>query len=287
MTGFGKAESMNDLRKIIIEIRTLNSKQADLNIKTPTAYKDREPEIRNELMTQLQRGKIEMSITIEDAIDDQMTQFNETVIKSYYRQLVKIAALNGIPLPPDILNSIVRMPDVMKLVRREPDEHEWQILLEGIRQAMQQVNSFREQEGLALKEDILSRIKLIESNIVEIEKFESQRIEAVKNRLRQSLIEYVGENAIDHNRFEQELIYYLEKMDINEEKVRLRNHCSYFVETMNDGDGVGKKLGFIAQEMGREINTIGSKANNADMQQVVIQMKDELEKIKEQILNVL
>ena len=287
MTGFGKSESVNDLRKIIIEIRTLNSKQADLNIKTPNAYKEREPEIRNELMTQLQRGKIEMSITIEDAIDDQMTQFNEAVIKSYYRQLVKIAALNGIPLPSDILNSIVRMPDVMKLVRREPDEHEWQILLEGIRQAMQQVNSFREQEGLALKEDILNRIKLIESNIVEIEKFESQRIEAVKNRLRQSLIEYVGENAIDHNRFEQELIYYLEKMDINEEKVRLRNHCSYFVETMNDGDGVGKKLGFIAQEMGREINTIGSKANNADMQQVVIQMKDELEKIKEQILNVL
>ena len=287
MTGFGKAESVNDQRKIIIEIRTLNSKQADLNIKTPNAYKDREPEIRNELMTQLQRGKIEMSITIEDAIDDQMTQFNEPVIKSYYRQLVKIAALNGIPLPHDILNSIVRMPDVLKLIRNEPDEHEWQILLEGIRQAMQQVNSFREQEGFALKEDILSRIKLIETCIVEVEKFESQRIEMIKNRLRQSLIEYVGENAIDHNRFEQELIYYLEKIDINEEKVRLRNHCSYFVETMNEGDGVGKKLGFITQEMGREINTIGSKANHADMQQVVIQMKDELEKIKEQILNVL
>ena len=287
MTGFGKAESVNDQRKIIIEIRTLNSKQADLNIKTPNAYKDREPEIRNELMTQLQRGKIEMSITIEDAIDDQMTQFNEPVIKNYYRQLVKIAALNGIPLPHDILNSIVRMPDVLKLIRNEPDEHEWQILLEGIRQAMQQVNSFREQEGFALKEDILSRIKLIETCIVEVEKFESQRIEMIKNRLRQSLIEYVGENAIDHNRFEQELIYYLEKIDINEEKVRLRNHCSYFVETMNEGDGVGKKLGFITQEMGREINTIGSKANHADMQQVVIQMKDELEKIKEQILNVL
>jgi len=287
MTGFGKAESVNDQRKIIIEIRTLNSKQADLNIKTPNAYKDREPEIRNELMTQLQRGKIEMSITIEDAIDDQMTQFNEPVIKNYYRQLVKIAAINGIPLPHDILNSIVRMPDVLKLIRNEPDEHEWQILLEGIRQAMQQVNSFREQEGFALKEDILSRIKLIETCIVEVEKFESQRIEMIKNRLRQSLIEYVGENAIDHNRFEQELIYYLEKIDINEEKVRLRNHCSYFVETMNEGDGVGKKLGFITQEMGREINTIGSKANHADMQQVVIQMKDELEKIKEQILNVL
>ena len=287
MTGFGKAESVNDQRKIIIEIRTLNSKQADLTIKTPNAYKDREPDIRNELISTLQRGKIEMVITLEDAVDDQMTQFNEPLIKSYHQQLAKIAHQNNIPLPPDILNSIVRMPDVLKLVRREPDEHEWQLLLEGIRQAIQQVNNFREQEGLALMEDILSRIKRIESYMVEIEKFEPQRIDTVKNRLRQNLIEYVGDNAFDQNRFEQELIYYLEKMDINEEKVRLRNHCSYFVETMNEGDGVGKKLGFIAQEMGREINTIGSKANHADMQQFVIQMKDELEKIKEQLLNVL
>ena len=287
MTGFGKAESVNDQRKIIIEIRTLNSKQADLTIKTPNAYKDREPDIRNELISTLQRGKIEMVITLEDAVDDQMTQFNEPLIKSYHQQLAKIAHQNNIPLPPDILNSIVRMPDVLKLVRREPDEHEWKLLLEGIRQAIQQVNNFREQEGLALMEDILSRIKRIESYMVEVEKFEPQRIDTVKNRLRQNLIEYVGDNAFDQNRFEQELIYYLEKMDINEEKVRLRNHCSYFVETMNEGDGVGKKLGFIAQEMGREINTIGSKANHADMQQFVIQMKDELEKIKEQLLNVL
>jgi uncharacterized protein (TIGR00255 family) len=287
MTGFGKAESANDKRKIIIEIRTLNSKQADLIVKIPGTYKDRELEIRNELTNQLQRGKIELYVTMEDVLEEMLTQFNETAIKYYYRQLANITAQNNIPLPPDILNSIIRMPDALKLDRQEPDEQEWKMLLDGIRKALEQVNEFRTQEGFALMEDISARIKLIESYIEEVEMFESQRMEIIKNRLRQNLIEYVGENTVDQNRFEQELIYYLEKIDINEEKVRLRNHCSYFVSTMNEGDGVGKKLGFIAQEMGREINTIGSKANNADMQQIVIQMKDELEKIKEQILNVL
>jgi len=287
MTGFGKTEIVNQQRKFIVEIRTLNSKQADVTIKLPNSCKDRELEIRNELITQLQRGKIELYITLEDAVDDMMTQFNETAIMNYYRQLVHIAAQNHIPLPPDILNSIVRMPDVLKPGRQETDEREWQMLLEGIRQALQQVNHFRQQEGLSLMEDMANRIHLIESYIPEVEKFESQRMDFIKNRLRQNLMEYVGENVIDQNRFEQELIYFLEKIDINEEKVRLRNHCSYFAATMNEGDGVGKKLGFIAQEIGREINTIGSKANNADMQQIVVQMKDELEKIKEQLLNIL
>ena len=287
MTGFGKAESVNDKRKIIVEIRTLNSKQADLIIKAPNIYKDREPEIRNELINQLQRGKIDLYITVEEMFDDAKTQFNETAIKNYYRQLVHISTQNEIPLPTDILNSIIRMPDVLKPEPHEADEHEWQMLLEEIHHALKKVNDFREQEGVALMEDISGRIRLIESYLIEIEKIEPQRMEMIRNRLRQNLIEYVGENTIDQNRFEQELIYYLEKIDINEEKVRLRNHCSYFVQTMSEGDGVGKKLGFIAQEMGREINTIGSKANNADIQQIVIQMKDELEKIKEQILNVL
>jgi len=287
MTGFGKAEYVNDQRKIIIEIRTLNSKQADVIIKMPTSCKDKELEIRNELINRLQRGKIELYITMEYLVEDLMTQFNETAIRSYYRQLAEISAQSNIPLPPDILNSIVHLPDVLKLERQEPHEHEWQMQLEGIRQALKQVDDFREQEGLALMEDMSSRIQLIEFYVAEIEKYESQRMEIIKNRLRQNLIEYVGENTIDQNRFEQELIYYLEKIDINEEKVRLRNHCSYFVQAMNEGDGVGKKLGFIAQEMGREINTIGSKANHAEMQQIVIQMKDELEKIKEQLLNVL
>jgi len=283
MTGFGKAEK----RKFIIELRTLNSKQIDVLVKIPNAYKDRELEIRNELISHLQRGKIELYISMDGAAEDTMTQFNENAIVNYYRQMVDITARNHIPLPVDILNSIVRLPEALKLERQEPDEHEWQMLLEGVRQAVQQVNNFRAQEGFALQEDVSNRIQLIESYIKEIEKYEPQRLEIIKNRLRQNLIEYVGENTIDQNRFEQELIYFLEKIDVNEEKVRLRNHCAYFVSTMNEGDGVGKKLGFIAQEMGREINTIGSKANNAEMQQIVIQMKDELEKIKEQILNVL
>jgi uncharacterized protein (TIGR00255 family) len=287
MTGFGKAEIVNEKRKINIEIRTLNSKQSDLTIKTPNIYKDRELDIRNELVAQLQRGKIELYVSMEEMVEDLMAQFNESAIVNYHRKLADIAVRNNIPLPSDILNSIMQIPDVLKLERQEPDEHEWETLLEGIRQALCQVNHFREQEGLALMHDMLARIKLIESYLTEIEKYESQRLETIKTRLRQNLIEYVGENTIDQNRFEQELIYFLEKIDINEEKVRLRNHCSYFLQTMNEGDGVGKKLGFIAQEMGREINTIGSKANHADMQQIVIQMKDELEKIKEQLLNVL
>jgi len=287
MTGFGKVEIVSHQQKYMIEIRTLNSKQADLNIKIPNTLKDREPEIRNELITQLQRGKIELYISLESMTDDSMTQFNETAIVNYYRQLIHITEKNNIPLPMDILNSIIRLSDALKPERQEPDDQEWQILLEGIMQAIGQVNFFRRQEGASLMEDISSRIRLIETSITEVEKFEPQRMEYVKNRLRQSLLEYAGENVIDQNRFEQELIYYLEKMDINEEKVRLRNHCSYFVATMNEGDLVGKKLGFIAQEIGREINTIGSKANHAEMQQIVIRMKDELEKIKEQLLNIL
>ena len=287
MTGFGKAESANDQRKIMIEIRTLNGKQADVIMKIPATYKDKEPEIRNELINGLQRGKIELYITTEDEFENTTTKFNEAAIRNYYRQLEGISKRCQIPLPSDILNSIIRLPDVLKTERQTLTDLEWQMQFEVIREALKQVNDFRQQEGLALMEDISSRIRLIEACIGEIEKFESQRIEIIKNRLRQNLIEYIGENTIDQNRFEQELIYYLEKIDINEEKVRLRNHCTYFVQTMNEGDGVGKKLGFIAQEMGREINTIGSKANHADMQQIVIQMKDELEKIKEQLLNVL
>ena len=287
MTGFGKAEYFNNNRKIFIEIRTLNSKQADLIIKVPNTWKDKELELRNELINQLQRGKMELYITMEETVEEMMTQINATAVKNYYSQLANIAAQNNIPLPHDVINSIVQMPDVLTTKRHEPDESEWQTLLKGVQRALNQVNTFREQEGLALMEDILNHIKLIESYIVEIEKFETQRIDIIRNRLRQSLIEYVGENTIDQNRFEQELIYYLEKIDITEEKVRLLNHCSYFISTMNEGDSVGKKLGFIAQEMGREINTIGSKANNAEIQIIVIQMKDELEKIKEQIFNVL
>jgi len=287
MTGFGKAECASEQRKFIIELRTLNGKQADVTMKLPGMYKDREAELRNELLAQLQRGKIELYVNMEGGADETTTQFNEIAIVSYYRQMADIAKRNRITLPTDIISAIVRLPDALKPERQEPDEREWQMVLEGIMRAVQQANSFRQQEGQAIQEDIASRIQLIEAHIAEVERHEPQRMELIRNRLRQNLIEYVGENTLDQNRFEQELIYFLEKIDVNEEKVRLRNHCAYFVETMREGDGVGKKLGFIAQEMGREINTIGSKANNAEMQQIVIRMKDELEKIKEQVMNVL
>jgi len=287
MTGFGKAECENDQRKFIIEIRTLNGKQADVAMKLPNIFKEREIEIRNELLSRLQRGKIEIYVTMDGGADDTTTQFNEIAIRNYYRQMVDIAERNNIPMPADILNAIVRLPEALKSERHQPDEQEWKILYDGIKRAVQQVNHFREQEGVALQEDMSARLQLIETYVTEVEKHEPQRMEHIRNRLRQSLIEYVGENAIDQNRFEQELIYFLDKIDVNEEKVRLRNHCAYFVSTMREGDGVGKKLGFIAQEMGREINTIGSKANNAEMQQIVIRMKDELEKIKELVMNVL
>ena len=287
MTGFGKAECLTGNKKWTVEIRTLNSKQSDLTIKTPVAWKNKELEIRNELINSLQRGKIELHITMDEAGEEMITQFNENAIKRYYQQLSDFAERNHIPMPPDILNHIIQIPNVLIGEHQEPNENDWQILREGIRGALVQVNNFREQEGRALMEDIANRIKLIESYTVELEKIEPHRIEIIKERLQQNLIEYVGENTVDQNRFEQELIYYLEKIDVNEEKVRLRNHCSYFLSTMTEGDGVGKKLGFIAQEMGREINTIGSKANNAEIQIFVIQMKDELEKIKEQIMNVL
>ena len=287
MTGFGKSECFNDAKKLTVEIKTLNSKQADYTIKVPNAWKDKESEIRNELISKLQRGKIELFITMEETAEEMLPKINETVIKNYYDQLANISATHNIPMPSDILNSLIRLPEAMSVERQCPNEDDWQILLSSIREALNVVNVYREQEGQAIMTDMLSRLKLIEAYILEIEEIEPQRIELIKSRLQQSLIEYVGENTIDKNRFEQELIYYLDKINITEEKVRLRHHCSYFVSTMNDGDGIGKKLGFISQEMGREINTIGSKANNAQMQIIVVKMKDELEKIKEQIQNIL
>ncbi len=285
MTGFGKAEYTNEQRKIIVEIKSLNSKQVDLSVKLPNIYREKELEIRNEVTAYLQRGKIEVYVSIEEVTEETLAKFNESAIRTYYLQLSEIAKKNEIPLPPDVLNAIVRMPDVLKSNHHDPDEKEWVVLLGIVRKALGFVDDFRKKEGASLAADILGRIKLIESYVAEVESYESQRMDIVKNRLRQSLSEYT-EGAIDQNRFEQELIYYLEKMDINEEKVRLRTHCAYFLETMN-GEGVGKKLGFITQEIGREINTIGSKANLADMQQIVVKMKDELEKIKEQLLNIL
>ncbi|MDR1673810.1 MAG: YicC family protein [Bacteroidales bacterium] len=288
MTGFGKAEYITDKqRNVTVEIRTLNSKQADINVKLPNVYKEKELEIRNELINRLQRGKIELFVSLDGNAEDMQNRFDETVIKSYYDQLAKIAGDIHAALPVNILSDIIRMPEVIKSERKEVAESEWAKLFDGISAAIDEVNKFRTQEGIALASDMIARIHLIEAGSSNLEKFETQRIETIKNRLYQNLAEYVGENTIDQNRFEQELIYYLEKIDITEERVRLSNHCRYFLATLDENDVIGKKLGFLVQEIGRELNTIGSKANHADIQQIVIKMKDELEKIKEQTSNIL
>ncbi|MDR1666630.1 MAG: YicC family protein [Bacteroidales bacterium] len=287
MTGFGKAECADEKRKIIVEIKTLNSKGADVIIKLPNVFKDKEVDLRNQLIEALQRGKIELYVSIEELEENIPSQFDEAAIVYYYEQLKDIAGRNHITLPETVIETILRLPDVQKPKQDVPDEKNFDLLSRCMAEALEKANHFRMQEGGALAKDIGRRLQLIESYIAELEKYESQRMEFIKARLRQNLMEYVGENTVDQNRFEQELIYYLEKIDINEEKVRLYNHCRFFLATMNEEGGVGKKLGFVAQEMGREINTIGSKANHVEMQQLVVMMKDELEKIKEQISNVL
>lgn len=288
MTGFGKAVTEFDNKKITVEIKSLNSKQADINTKIPSLYKEKEIELRNSLSKTLGRGKIELSLWIDQNQAEKNMNLNQAIIKDYYQQLSKVAkSLNRNVDDEQILDIIMRLPDVLKAETKELDENEWTIIKQTINDAVTEIEKFRSQEGHVLEIDFSLRIKTIERLLTQIEPFEKSRINKVKDRIKQNFLENLKEVDADNNRFEQELIYYLEKLDITEEKVRLKNHCSYFIETMNETASQGKKLGFIAQEIGREINTIGSKANNSDIQKIVVQMKDELEKIKEQVLNVL
>ena len=293
MTGFGKAEYIFNSLKVTVEIKSLNSKQADLNIKMPSRFREQEAEIRNMLLNKLVRGKIDLFVTIENTGQaNEAVQLNADYIGAYYRQLLDICETQQIPVPsaPDLIGVILRMPDAIKNERQEITEEEYGLLMRTVQQAISDVESFRIQEGQAMYQDLTRRIQLILEYLSQVEPFEKQRITSIRERLDQDLAEWVGEKNIDRNRFEQELIYYLEKLDITEEKVRLSNHCRYFLSTMDDaGDAAsnGKKLGFITQEIGREINTMGSKANKVHIQQLVIRMKDELEKIKEQSLNIL
>ena len=286
MTGYGKAECEVQSKKITVEIKSLNSKQLDLNIKIPSIYKEKEFEIRNELSRELVRGKVDFYISTDTAIEETSVSVNTKVLRSYYQQVAETAKELNLTLPDDILTSLLRLPDALKSEKQEMTDEEWNAILSNTKSAIVLLNQFRIQEGNALEKDILDRINLITSLATDLEPFETQRIEKLKMRIKQSLAELSIEK-VDQNRFEQELIYYIEKLDITEEKVRLANHCSYFLETIADTESSGKKLAFIVQEIGREINTIGSKANDADMQKIVIRMKDELEKIKEQINNVL
>jgi len=288
MTGFGKAEIQFNGKNITVEVKSLNSKQLDLNVKTPMIYRDREYDIRNLLTSKLTRGKVDFYINVDEKKENSALPINAGVFKSYYEQIQKISNDCNISITQEpVFQTILRLPDVLKIEKVEVTDEEWNAVFECINAALEKMLLFRQQEGKALEKDITERVRLIEDLLDKIEPFEKQRLETVKNKLQESLKNLGKEIKIDNDRFEQELIYYLEKMDVTEEKVRLRNHCKYFINTVNEDLPVGRKLGFILQEMGREINTLGSKANQADMQKFVVLMKDELEKIKEQSLNIL
>ena len=282
MTGYGKAECLLPDSKIIIEIRSLNGKNADISIKSSLIPRDKEMAVRQHIAKELQRGNIDLFATMEQNATAQAKQINREIFDSYLNQIKEL----GFPVCTDtILQTILKMPDVVDIKKQEMTEETWNSLEQAIHNAVAALNDFRAKEGEILYNDVTSRVALIESFVAEVEKFEASRVEAVKERIK-ARIDELGITP-DANRLEQEIVFYVEKLDINEEKVRLRQHCKYFMETINSEPYPGKKLGFIAQEMGREINTMGSKANHADIQKWVVRMKDELEKIKEQSLNIL
>ena len=287
MTGFGKAEFEINNKKITIEIKSLNSKQSDINTRIPALYREKEIYIRKILSEKLERGKIDFNIYVENFGEESNSKINESILKSYFRQLKKISADFELPTDNQTLLTAIRLPDVVKTEYETLDEKEWESVSENINKALEEIDRFRIQEGAALKIDIMENIGSILRLLSEIAPFEEQRIETIKTRLKENLDDLKLNGNVDANRFEQELLFYLEKLDFNEEKVRLTNHCDYFAETIDEKISAGKKLGFISQEIGREINTIGSKANEKNIQRIVVQMKDCLERIKEQLLNVL
>ncbi len=287
MTGYGKSECELPSKKITIEIKSLNSKQLDINARFPSIYREKDIEVRKLIGERLERGKVDFNLYCEQHGDVSNANINKGIVLNYYKQLADIYKELNLELTETSIQSLLRLPDSVKVDYEELDEKEWVIILQKIEEAIEKLNNFRVQEGQALKEDIVSHIKNIMSLKDQVLPYENERIEKVKQKLTEALGNLSGNVQSDPNRFEQELIFYLEKIDINEEKVRLENHCKYFLETIKEPIPSGKKLGFIAQEIGREINTLGSKANHQEIQKLVIVMKDELEKIKEQSLNIL
>lgn len=288
MTGYGKATAELPDKKINVEIKSLNSKAMDLSTRIAPLYREKEIEIRNEIAKALERGKVDFSLWIEkkDACE-LVTPINQDVVVAYYERIRAISKATGIPVPEDWFATLLRMPDVMtKNDIQELTEEEWKAVHATVLQAIQSLVDFRKQEGAALEKKFREKIANISNLLITVEPYEKERIEKIKERITDALEKTISVDY-DKNRLEQELIYHIEKLDINEEKQRLSNHLKYFINTMEDGNGQGKKLGFIAQEMGREINTLGSKSNHAEMQKIVVQMKDELEQIKEQVLNVM
>jgi uncharacterized protein (TIGR00255 family) len=287
MTGFGKTEFEVGKKKITLEIKSLNSKQLDINTRVPSMYREKDLEIRRLISEMLIRGKVDFALYLDNLGTESSAKINKAIVSDYYRQLSEVQQELGLPVTEAIMQSIMRLPDTVKTTYEELDETEWLVVRENLVKTLEYLNGFRDQEGQALRIDIETNIQNILDLLAQVDPHENQRIDNVKARILDSLESLQLNGNVDKNRFEQELIYYIEKLDINEEKVRLANHCKYFVETMNEVEPSGRKLGFIAQEIGREINTLGSKANESNLQRIVVQMKDNLEKIKEQVLNVL
>ncbi|WP_297695472.1 YicC/YloC family endoribonuclease [uncultured Eudoraea sp.] len=281
MTGFGKHVVQLPSKKITIELKSLNSKNLDINARMPSAYREKELQLRNTIANSLVRGKVDFGLYVEITGDEASSVVNEGVVKQYIKQLRSIADGDDVKL----MEMALRLPDALKTDREDIDDSEYKIIQDALKKALEEIISFRSKEGIVLEKDFAERISSIKNLLNAVVKMDPDRLATIRERLEKAVADLKTE--VDANRFEQELIYYLEKYDITEEKVRLGNHLDYFIETMKSADSNGKKLGFISQEIGREINTIGSKANYAPMQQLVVQMKDELEKIKEQMLNVL
>lgn len=286
MTGFGKSTLTFDGKNIVTEIRTLNSKQLDLNVRVAPLFRDKEGEIRSIVSQTLERGKIDFSIYIEKN-DTQTVSINAELAQSYFKELTELSQKLGNPVPSDIFLQVLKMPEVMTTPKEELPEDLWNAVQKMVMDACMKVDTFRSEEGNVLAKDFVKRVQLIDSLIDEITPYEEQRVPAQKNKFLAAFEDMKLSGQYDANRLEQEMIYFVEKLDITEEKVRLRKHCNYFFETMNETESKGKKLGFIVQEMGREVNTIGSKCNDFNIQQIVVKMKDEVEKLKEQLANIL
>jgi len=287
MTGYGKATAQAGDRKVIVEIKSLNSKAMDISTKIIPAYRDKELDIRSRITAALERGKVDFSLYIDAAATSGAQAINVPIFKSYLEQIKAVSAETGAPMPEDLFPVILRMPEVLSTNQQEEvSDEEWQAVSAAVDQAINALVDYRKAEGVALEKKFREKIANISALLASVEPYEKDRVAKIKERMRSSMLDAVGKNY-DENRFEQEMIFYIEKLDISEEKQRLTNHLDYFIKTLEEGHGQGKKLGFIAQEMGREINTLGSKSNQAEMQNIVVRMKDELEQIKEQVLNVM
>ncbi|MBP1639217.1 MAG: hypothetical protein H6Q17_800 [Bacteroidetes bacterium] len=285
MTGYGKATGTYNDKQIRIEIKSLNSKQMDISTRMPGQYREKDLDLRRMVTQQLERGKVDLSINIASTTAVASTQINSAILKDYYNQIKQLSDAENIPLPADWFSTLLRLPEVLKNEEQQLEENEWLEVAKITQEAIDQLVKFRIQEGASLANVFTAKVDNIERLLGTVGQYETERIERVKTRLRDGL-QNINDNY-NADRFEQELIFYIEKLDVNEEKSRLKNHLDYFRETMSKEHNPGKKLGFIAQEMGREINTLGSKANHAELQKIVVLMKDELEQIKEQVLNVL